>query len=266
MKGIIKLFSGLLIGLMLITFTGCSKNTLEIYPGDVFDSGIETEMQWRNIIIETFNYSFAIPECVYAELNQNSEIQTENYRFELSKRAYSEREYTYLQENYSETKGLYDNGKYLFGDKYYGNFQQEYQEDGIVIAKAAVLEDEDWFGYAVYISNPNNKKTVEVLFEEKTDISTRYFYTETVIPNLFLISFSCLDDDNITADTAQEYIELHNLVLEEKVLFESGDKDMNQMIENNIEPTFEEYIAFLEMWGTYEDQSIQAAYDAGLRP
>ena len=245
---------------------------------ECFYSGDEGE-DYQFLKFEKRGFKILIPSYLFIE-NEIKETLTsfsmvnENYQFVITDESFSKNKYDYLLGN--EVVDDFDNvlkSHFLYADEYYGNYSQKLTEDKVLIIKASIYkEKEDLFGYKYVIMDPTNKTHTSIEFLKRIDnIQTnprsRYFYNfeEQTLMFDYGLSFEKYEEE-ITVKNVLERNELREKIQKEIILQETNKKDIQSKINNNEDITFEEYVAFLEYWGSYEDEAIEYAYLAGLKP
>ena len=253
---------------------GCGKTEIHADISETFTSGIEMENYWKFYTCDTYGFGVALPEeLLENELTQNGKMITsssDDYTFYVKDRPFANKTWDYLTEDYIEGANDTEYGQYLFEKDYYDGYKLKTYDGKVLVAYAAVFDEESQlFGYKIYVSNKETKKACEIGFTQfinNTNLTSFYnYYADTA--NTFIESFYLLDyEDKVDETKINEYSKLRTSIFKELDQMIFNNKNVAEKINNGEDITFEEYVAFLEYWGTHEKDAIDYAYAAGYSP
>lgn len=203
-------------------------------------------------------------------------LYNENYRLIIEDEKYDENKYKYLNGEIDDLSSDYDNilkSTMLYDNIFYSSYSQSENKNGKIVVRAAVSHDDTkYFGLKYYIIDNNTKEMFSIEFTKKynyveTDQRYRYFFNF----DEHLLNFMCgFDVQNVWVGMSSDEIinrkELRNLVQEQIISHENGEINLQEEISEENFDNFIKYIAFLEYWGSFENDAIKIAEESGFSP
>ena len=226
------------------------------------------------------DFSVMLPKSLSIEENISQKdmvytIGNKDYKFNIynTNNNFTDAYEFVLKDDHLLPYGQYEFGKELFGEEYYGDFSYNMTNDGTMIAKAAIIQNNNSvFGYRIYIINPNDTNTTTIEFlrpvtEEEYYTRQGYFFQfdEELMNFAYTFTYNGIEEMK-TNKELEEITELRKKIQTEIILMETNEKPLTDMVEEGAKLTFEEYVAFLEYWGNFEKDAFKMAYEAGYTP